>query len=274
MSHSQFHCTGRAYLDMHGLIFETSICYWQDQPGRKRERSREGTGGGERETRERAGGRRTHARARPNGAERAERERERPDHPDGGPAPVRTRKAPGRAGERNQRLPDTLHASSLPHTPLPRGIGRAGTVAHTGRGAGWVARAGGRRSDRRRSPARKATSPRATTGVMKRGPGGRATAGAEPGRPPVETRRRPRRAAARQTRSRRDTRQGLLGRGAQPHRRMRRGLTGGRGRGGPPQAHGSEAQRRGNGNPPTRPSGAGKPVNGRERPHQRGTGEN
>uniref|UniRef100_A0AC11CZ27 Uncharacterized protein n=1 Tax=Ovis aries TaxID=9940 RepID=A0AC11CZ27_SHEEP len=32
MSHSQFHCTGRAYLDMHGLIFETSICYWQDQP--------------------------------------------------------------------------------------------------------------------------------------------------------------------------------------------------------------------------------------------------
>lgn len=35
MSHSQFHCTGRAYLDMHGLIFETSICYWQDQPGRR-----------------------------------------------------------------------------------------------------------------------------------------------------------------------------------------------------------------------------------------------
>ncbi|KRX29649.1 hypothetical protein T06_3778, partial [Trichinella sp. T6] len=35
MSHSQFHCTGRAYLDMHGLIFETSICYWQDQPGKE-----------------------------------------------------------------------------------------------------------------------------------------------------------------------------------------------------------------------------------------------
>ena len=33
MSHSQFHCTGRVYLDLHGLIFETSICYWQDQPG-------------------------------------------------------------------------------------------------------------------------------------------------------------------------------------------------------------------------------------------------
>ena len=33
MSHSQFHCTVRVYLDLHGLIFETSICYWQDQPG-------------------------------------------------------------------------------------------------------------------------------------------------------------------------------------------------------------------------------------------------
>ena len=33
MSHSQFHCTSRVYLDLHGLIFETSICYWQDQPG-------------------------------------------------------------------------------------------------------------------------------------------------------------------------------------------------------------------------------------------------
>lgn len=38
MSHSQFHCTGRAYLDMHGLIFETSICYWQDQPGSRHPR--------------------------------------------------------------------------------------------------------------------------------------------------------------------------------------------------------------------------------------------
>ena len=37
MSHSQFHCTGRVYLDLHGLIFETSICYWQDQPGSPRD---------------------------------------------------------------------------------------------------------------------------------------------------------------------------------------------------------------------------------------------
>lgn len=59
MSHSQFHCTGRAYLDMHGLIFETSICYWQDQPGRSacersltaRGRGGRGGGGGGRERR-------------------------------------------------------------------------------------------------------------------------------------------------------------------------------------------------------------------------------
>lgn len=37
MSHSQFHCTVRVHLDLHGLIFETSICYWQDQPGCERQ---------------------------------------------------------------------------------------------------------------------------------------------------------------------------------------------------------------------------------------------
>jgi hypothetical protein len=54
MSHSQFHCTGRVYLDLHGLIFETSICYWQDQPGsppepgtrRARRQSKGGEGAG------------------------------------------------------------------------------------------------------------------------------------------------------------------------------------------------------------------------------------
>lgn len=49
MSHSQFHCHARVYLDMHGLIFETSICYWQDQPGSRRScagrRSRKGADG-------------------------------------------------------------------------------------------------------------------------------------------------------------------------------------------------------------------------------------
>lgn len=211
MSHSQFHCTGRAYLDMHGLIFETSICYWQDQPGRKRERSREGTGE-ERERRGSAGvGGRAHARDRtePSG---------RNGNASGQTTPTVVRHPSAHAKHRGARASETNDAPTLSTplfpTPSPRGIGRAGTVAHTGRGAGWVARAGGKRSDRRRSPARKATSPRATTGAMKRGPGGRATAGAEPGRPPVETRRHPRQAAARQTRSRRDTRQGLLGRAA------------------------------------------------------------
>ena len=42
MSHSQFHCTGRVYLDLHGLIFETSICYWQDQPGSPQSLGRRG----------------------------------------------------------------------------------------------------------------------------------------------------------------------------------------------------------------------------------------
>lgn len=31
MSNSQFHCPSCFYLDWHGFIFETSICYLQDQ---------------------------------------------------------------------------------------------------------------------------------------------------------------------------------------------------------------------------------------------------
>ena len=101
MSHSQFHCTGRAYLDMHGLIFETSICYWQDQPGRSASLAgpagRLGTGpaclpSSEAETRgsERAsgahGGRNTHA-----GEERDEnRGRRPPDGNDGNPRHTHT----------------------------------------------------------------------------------------------------------------------------------------------------------------------------------------
>lgn len=42
MSHSQFHCTTRVYLHMHGLSFETSICYWQDQPGSRNPRHTRG----------------------------------------------------------------------------------------------------------------------------------------------------------------------------------------------------------------------------------------
>ena len=36
MSYPQFHCTGSAYLDMYGLIFEVSMCYWQNQPGEEK----------------------------------------------------------------------------------------------------------------------------------------------------------------------------------------------------------------------------------------------
>lgn len=59
MSHSQFHCHARVYLDMHGLIFETSICYWQDQPGSRRscaeDRSRRRSGAGDSTSRASAG---------------------------------------------------------------------------------------------------------------------------------------------------------------------------------------------------------------------------
>lgn len=56
MSHSQFHCTGRVYLHVHGLIFETSICYWQDQPGSPGVgRGRPSAAGGGRAARRRCG---------------------------------------------------------------------------------------------------------------------------------------------------------------------------------------------------------------------------
>ena len=32
-SHSQFRLQNNLYLDLHGLVFETSIYHWQDQPG-------------------------------------------------------------------------------------------------------------------------------------------------------------------------------------------------------------------------------------------------
>ena len=32
-SHSQFRCTIHSYLHLHGLVLETSIYHWQDQPG-------------------------------------------------------------------------------------------------------------------------------------------------------------------------------------------------------------------------------------------------
>lgn len=110
MSHSQFHCTGRAYLDMHGLIFETSICYWQDQPGRgKNER------GGERQTPREGATRRDDdddddGRAGERGEERGAARQPRP------PPPPRDRR----------RRPPTPPTTAS-HRPSPAGL--AGTPA-------------------------------------------------------------------------------------------------------------------------------------------------
>ena len=79
MSHSQFHCTGRAYLDMHGLIFETSICYWQDQPGRKSASERAVTTREERREGERRERRDDRERERAREERRGRRREDRPD---------------------------------------------------------------------------------------------------------------------------------------------------------------------------------------------------
>lgn len=84
MSHSQFHCTSRAYLDMHGLIFETSICYWQDQPGRSAVSQRErAPRGGTRLTVDRAYGARGRYAARAVAAGWRRWRRRRPPSPRG-----------------------------------------------------------------------------------------------------------------------------------------------------------------------------------------------
>lgn len=95
MSHSQFHCTGRAYLDMHGLIFETSICYWQDQPGR---------------------GARASERAEQPSGKTGRREREREAAP---------RERKGREHTRARHRPERTFSHTHLSPPLARGIGRA-----------------------------------------------------------------------------------------------------------------------------------------------------
>lgn len=113
MSHSQFHCTGRAYLDMHGLIFETSICYWQDQPGRSALKPREdprlssvGWGPGRPDTRAPAGGsERVAGTPRPRG--RGPRQRRR------------RRCGRGTEGREARRDPETRPATLPPHARPP-----------------------------------------------------------------------------------------------------------------------------------------------------------
>lgn len=135
MSHSQFHCTGRAYLDMHGLIFETSICYWQDQPGRGKRARRRGAG--------RAGG---------GGGKRRE--------PGRRPAPPReVRKPGGRGGGSGRALagPGDPTAPVPPAARMPdratrprvregRGAPPPPRGRHEGEGRGGAAGGGGRRA--------------------------------------------------------------------------------------------------------------------------------
>lgn len=172
MSHSQFHCTGRAYLDMHGLIFETSICYWQDQPGRS---------AGEPETaraRARApprppqphpppGGR--EGEGREGGSERASAARLAAGGPDVPGAGERTRQ---RRWRRRAALTDRPTERPVP----PHGPGRR---AHLGGGGA------GRRGRFTRHPLPLRTAPMAAAAARGRGtgtPGGRAGAGSEIGR--------------------------------------------------------------------------------------------
>ena len=115
MSHSQFHCTGRAYLDMHGLIFETSICYWQDQPGR-------GASTRSRACRESGAGRRGHGRGT-----RAGRPARRGSQGGGGEWREGARPA-GRPGQR----PPSRAAAGTPdraHALGPRGSQRTAATA-------------------------------------------------------------------------------------------------------------------------------------------------
>uniref|UniRef100_A0A0V1KN65 Uncharacterized protein n=1 Tax=Trichinella nativa TaxID=6335 RepID=A0A0V1KN65_9BILA len=244
MSHSQFHCTGRAYLDMHGLIFETSICYWQDQPESAREEEEaaaaESLAGGQ------TGG-------EPGGRSRGTGECMRPDRPRRGPTkPVRehTHAAkPTRASPRDSSPTPLLPAlPSVPGTnPEPLGIGRAGTSTAPGaehRAVGW--RGGWRKEKRdtgetatRRSPATPASSRREADTLPTR-----------------------HNARAQLTAARNRTPAGAAG----AHGRAEAAA-------GPPQAHSSEAQRRGTGKPPDPPGEARSPRSRREKTTPTGVGQ-
>lgn len=199
MSHSQFHCTGRAYLDMHGLIFETSICYWQDQPGRSAgESGRESTGGRPSVSPTRAG--RAGAR-KPGGARGAGRAR----GGGGGAGEARRGEArrgaagAGRAGDRG-RAPDTHPATDAraraanPAAPRARPPGPTGPAPHAARRtrpgppptARGVATGGGVEE---RGAARGGDTPMAGAGAGCGAPGRR-----------IESRRRPARARAQRPR--------------------------------------------------------------------------
>ena len=192
MSHSQFHCTGRAYLDMHGLIFETSICYWQDQPGRgKREHTEPGVAGARGAGRGRRGGGRPPQRGR---------EGRRTPGPDRQPtlgttrgrgAPPRRRSVEGR-GWGGFPFP-----APLPPTHTTSAAHNLGAARERGRGPREVARRPGRHVPARsrslaradggggaRAEARTPPFPARPPGAGRGGHGGRSTtAGREPDDP-------------------------------------------------------------------------------------------
>lgn len=166
MSHSQFHCTGRVYLDLHGLIFETSICYWQDQPGSPRALR-------ERPDRGRTGPRRAgswHS-AGESGGRAGEARPGTPPHapPPPPPPPLPEARSSWREGLRGGAPPLSFWGAGLcvsqrsrsrigrrgrrPGTRDPRVWGRFGWTEHLGLAA-WkgVGVRGRRRARERRSP--------------------------------------------------------------------------------------------------------------------------
>lgn len=319
MSHSQFHCTGRAYLDMHGLIFETSICYWQDQPGKERERSRDAAGGGrerERES-EREGGRE----GRGAGERRAPGERsgrctggrrgrtgtsgtrEREARAAGNPPERGVRHPSARAQRHPVARESTATAAPVPRPtrrflprhhrhhgkplfPLPpfpapppppllprRGIGKsrdAPAVPGAGRAGGRALREAEREATGDGRPAGTTEPPQSGKRGAGRTGGGRRGQNreghpSEPGDTPVPRRRED------DTLPTRGPRRGPYR--ARPRRRMRPGLTGGRGpqRAHPQSTRASEAQRRGDGETTPDPLGRGRrTVNRREGDHANG----
>ena len=122
MSHSQFHCTGRAYLDMHGLIFETSICYWQDQPGKEARAKPSGVGQDQagqraRERRRRRRRRRASREDKP-GVSRAGARAER-ESACGRTDPVGVRQNPSASTRTRQSQPERRPGTALRHLSYP-----------------------------------------------------------------------------------------------------------------------------------------------------------
>nr|XP_030708081.1 collagen alpha-1(I) chain-like [Globicephala melas] len=214
---------------MHGLIFETSICYWQDQPGRgKREHTEPGVPGrgarrGAGDTAVAAGGAGGRPHPHPTSGEGAGRRRT--PGPDRQPAPPAARTAdrlrPGQRGVAAWRdegggKGGRPHRGS-PRTSDPHPTNQSGAARNLGGpGAGPRAPAGrsGGRPARARSPALTRTGgggggsgrgpatphlPARPTGAGRRGHGGRsATAGRGPDDPRSGERAGAGRGAARQ----------------------------------------------------------------------------